>query len=292
MIYSFIGLGKPLAAVNNTLKNHIREYHKAHPGASLPLEPGGIFASDISRAAAFAGDNDMCVYMTIEDLLQKSDIIFIFLSDKALRSISLTIGKYIIKGKVFCHFSPAFGADILDFNSSNTYISMYLPRVFKDDEGHTVAKRIISEGYGRNLDKIKDIFSELSMDISFVSADEKLMYLTAASIARDMPLVLKYTAKRLAKYALASHGELCNELTDIMMQTPSDLNSYNAIDSEDVDFVQRQCEALKSLGMSDITDLFCSLSSISAKLAEPTEKTSKIVSVVSKTMEKNKTEAT
>lgn len=286
MIYSFIGLGKPLAAVNNTLRNHICEYHKSHPDSPLPLEPGGIFASDISRAAAFAGDNDMCVYVSIEDLLQKSDIIFVFLSDKALRSISVTIGKYIIKGKVFCHFSPAFGADILDFNSGNTYLSMYLPRVFKDDDGHTVAKSIIAEGYGRNLDKIKNIFSELCMDVSFVSADEKLMYHTAASIAKDMPLVLKYTAKRLAKYALASHGKLCDELTDIMMQTPSDLNSYNAIDSEDVDFVQRQCDALKSLGMSEITNLFCSLTSISAKLAEPTEKTDKISSIVSKAMDK------
>lgn len=282
MVYSFIGLGKPLAAVNNTLKNHIREYRKSHPGAAVPLKPGGVFASDISRAAAFAGDNDMCVYMTIDDLLQKSDIIFVFLSDKALRSISVTIGKYIIKGKVFCHFSPAFGADILDFNSSNTYVSMYLPRVFKDDDGHTVTKNIIAEGYGRNLEKLKSIFSELCINVSFVSPDEKLMYLTAASIARDMPVVLKYTAKRLAKYALASHGELCDELTDIMMQTPSDLNSYNPVEAEDVDFVHRQCDALKSLGMSEITNLFCSLTAISAKLADPSEKTDKILSVVSK----------
>ncbi len=284
MVYSFIGLGKPIAAVNNILKNHIRDYRRAHPGANMPLTPGGIFASDLSRAAAFAGDNDMCVYMSIEDLLQKSDIIFVFLSDKALKNISVTIGKYLIKGKIFCHFSPAFSADILDFNSNNTYLSMYLPVFSKDEQGHTVSNRIIAEGYGKNTDKLKDTFCELGIDMSFVSSDERLMYLTAVNIVKDMSVILKYTAKRLAKYALASHGELCDELTDIMLQTPSDLNSYSAIDAGDADFVSKQCKALKSLGINEITDLFCSLLKISSKLSEPGEAMDKIASIAAKTM--------
>mgnify|MGYP003308414284 CR=1 FL=1 len=85
MTYSFIGLGKPIAAVNNLLKASIKNYRKDHPGQIPILTPGGIFASDLTNAAAFAGDNDMCVYMTIEELLKNSDLVFVFINDKALK---------------------------------------------------------------------------------------------------------------------------------------------------------------------------------------------------------------
>ncbi len=286
MVYSFIGLGKPIAAVNNILKTKIREYRKQNPYRDCPLEAGGIYATDLSRAASFAGDNDMCVYVSIDELIGKSDIIFVFLTDKALKNIAVNLGRYIIKGKIFCHFNPAYSADIMDFNSANTYISMFIPHLLKDDEGHSYAKHIIAEGYGRNLEKLKDIFNNLSLDVSFITAEEKVMYLTAVNLCRDMNFVINAAAQRLTKYALASYRDLRDELIELVSQTPSDLNSYNPIEKGDVDFISRQCEMLKALGINDITDLYCSLLKISAQLSGNKENIENISHIIQKTLDK------
>jgi len=285
MTYSFIGLGKPIAAVNNLLKTHIKNYRRLHPGEIPLLTPGGIFASDLSKAAAFAGDNDMCVYMAIEDLLKSSDIVFIFLSDKSLKNISLTLGKHNAKGKIFCHFSPAYSADIMDYNSSNTYISMILPYITKDDDGRSFTNHIIAEGYGKNIDRLKDIFRLFQIDISFITREERLIYLTGVSLAKDMPIILKYASKRLIKYALASHTDLSNELMELSFEDPAQLSTYDAVNNSDTDFVQRQCDALKNLGIDEISKLYSSLLSISAGVSKSAEEADKFTKIVKHTLE-------
>lgn len=284
MTYSFIGLGKPIAAINNLLKTKIKNYRKTHPGEVTVLSPGGIFASDLSKAAAFAGENDMCVYMTIEELLKNSDLIFVFLSDKALNNISITLGKHSIKGKIFCHLSPAFTADILDFNSNNTYVSMLLPYVSKDDEGKSIAESIIAEGYGRGIETLKDVFKMFHIDISFVTSDEKIIFETATTLSKDMAVVLKYASQRLIKYSMASHSELSQKFMDLVFDDPSQFNTYNPIDAQDSHFVQRQCNALKNLGIDDITSLYCNLLKISG-LIHPSEESQKIMQTAKRTLE-------
>lgn len=284
MTYSFIGLGKPIAAVNTLLKTKIKNYRKNHPGEEPVLSPGGIFASDYSMAAAFAGENGMCAYLTIEELLKNSDLVFVFLSDKALKNISVTLGKYNAKGKIFCHFSSGFTADILDFNSNNTYVSMSFPYVIKDDDGKTTAEHIIAEGYGKSLDNLKDIFNMFQIDASFVTSDEKIIFETAASLSKDMAVILKYASQRLIKYSLASHGELCQKLMDLSFNDPAQLNTYNPVEAKDIDFVQRQCSALKNLGVDDITDLYCNLLKISTRIY-PSEESEKIVQTAKRTIE-------
>ena len=284
MTYSFIGLGKPIAAVNNLLKTHIKNFRLQNPGQIPLLPPGGIFASDYSMAAAFAGDNDMCAYMNIDDLLKNSDLVFVFLSDKALKSVSLNLGKHNPKGKIFCHFSPAYCADILDFNSNNTYVSMILPYITKDDEGHSFSNHIIAEGYGKQVDTLRDIFRIFQIDISFVTRDEKFIYLTGANMAKDMPIILKYASQRLIKYALASDADLAKELMDLAFEDAAQLNTYNAVTNSDVDFVYNQCEALKNLGIDDITNLYSSLLTICAEVEKTTDATQKIIKTAKRTM--------
>ena len=264
MKYSFIGLGKPVAAVNNLLKNHIKNYRLSHVGEEMPLEPGGVFSSNISAAANFAGENDMCVYPSLEELLLNSDIIFIFLSDKAIKSISLTLGKYDIKNKIFCHVCPAFNSDILDFNSKNSYMSWHFPYYTKDENDRTIPGCIIAEGYGKRIESFKEIASLLSVEIYFVSAEEKLMYQTAELVAKDLPLMLKYTSKRLIKYALGSHTRLSGELMEMAEKSPESFNSYNPVQKYDTDFIARQIDILENIGIDEITKLYASLISVAA----------------------------
>ena len=283
MKYSFIGLGKPIGAFNNLLRSHIKPYRMSHFGEEIPLEAGGVFSSNLSGAAAFAGDNDMCVYMSLEELLINSDIIFVFLSDKALRNISLSFGKHDVKNKIFCHFNPAYSADILDFNSRNTYISMCLPYFVKDKNNHTTGEHIIAEGYGKQLDKFKEALSLLNINCSFITQDEMLIYHTASFVARDMPIVLNYTAKRLMRYALASHTELSDKITSLVSDNPSILNTYNPIDAMDCDFVSKQCDALKCLGIDEITKLYLSLVNLCTQIdGSEAEEMQRISSIIKK----------
>ena len=282
MKYSFIGLGKPVAAVNNLLKNHIKNYRISHVGEEMPLEPGGVFSSNISAAASFAGENDMCVYPSLEELLINSDIIFIFLSDKAIKSISLTLGKHDIKNKIFCHVSPAYNADILDFNSKNSYMSWHFPYYIKDENDRTIPECIIAEGYGKRIEIFKEIMQLLSIKISFVSAEEKLMCQTAELVAKDLPLMLQYTSKRLIKYALASLGELSDDLMEMAEKSPESFNSYNPIQKDDADFVARQLDVLENLGIDEITKLYASLISVAAHTSIEQTKESERIKMLAK----------
>ena len=282
MKYSFIGLGKPIGAVNTILRSQIKSYRKAHFGEPLPLEAGGVFASNLSAAALFAGENDMCVYQTVEELLLNSDIIFVFLSDKALKSISLSFGKLDLKNKIFCHVSPAFSADILDFNSRNSYVSLFFPYFKKDEEGRTIPGRIIAEGYGKRLYSFKEALNALSIDFSFVTAQEKLMYITGATIAKDFPLMLEYTAKRLIKYSLSSDTELADELMEMAKINPMNLNSYNPAKEDNSNFALKQLEALENLGINDITRLYSSLLEISAHTKEEQSKETERIAMLAK----------
>lgn len=287
MRYSYIGLSKPIGAFNNLLTSHIKSYRKTHFGEAMPLEAGGVFSSNLSGAAAFAGDNDMCVYMSVEELLINSDIIFVFLSDKALKNISLTLGKHDVKNKIFCHFSPAYSADILDFNSKNTYISMCLPYFVKDNNNRTLPEYILAEGYGKQLESFKEALHTLNINSGFITPDEMLMYHTASLIAKDMPVILNYTAKRLIKYALASHRELSDKITDIISDNPNALSTYNPLTSQNCDFVLKQCQALDYLGIDEITKLYSSLLNICVQInGDETEEMQKILSIAKRTLEK------
>ncbi|MBQ6895162.1 MAG: hypothetical protein IJN40_06690 [Clostridia bacterium] len=278
MKYSFIGLSKPVASLNNLLKTHIKSYRLSHVGETLPLEPGGVFSSNLSAAASFAGENDMCVYLTLEELVASSDIIFIFLPDKSIKNISLTLGKFDARNKIFCHMSSAFTSDILDFNSKNTYISWHFPYFIKDENDHSLPGRIIAEGYGKKLDSFNEALGLLSINPFYVSAEEKLMYIAASTIAKDLPVMLEYTAKRLIKYALGGHTELSRELMEMAGNNPGALNSYNPIDKDDVDFLARQLDILDKIGIDEITRLYSSLSAVAACTKdEPSRETERIL---------------
>ena len=285
MKYSFIGLGKPIGAVNNLFKSQIKKYRLTHVGEEIPLEPGGVFSSNLSAAASFAGENDMCVYLTLEELLINSDIIFIFLPDKAIKTISLTLGKYDVKNKIFCHMSSAHAADILDFNSKNSYMSWHFPYFKKDEDEHSLPGRIIAEGYGKRIDAFKEALEVLEIETLFVSPEEKLMYIAALSIAKDLPLMLEYTSKRLIKYALGSHSTLSQELMEMVNTSPESFNSYDPVEKDDADFAAHQLDILQSLGIDEITRLYSSLLAVAARTKDTQTKESERIALLAKRRE-------
>ena len=262
MIYSFIGMGKPISVFNNTLKARIKNYKSEHGGTSPLLVPGGIYAADTSKAAMFAAENDMNLYVDVGDLLSKSDIIFLFLSDKALSFIASTLMKYPVKGKIFCHFSPSFRAGVLDFDSANTYACMHLPYYEKTAKGTDTFGRIMVEGYGKGIDSIAYALGELGLKCTLLNDEEMLMYRMAMSVSSNMTEILMRESRRMIKYSLASDKDLCNDILDIVQTNREMLNSDITGRITDDELVKEQCRILKRVGMNRFSDVYASLMSM------------------------------
>lgn len=259
MIYSFIGMGKPISVFNNTIKSCIAKYKSEHGGTPPLMVPGGIYAADTSKAALFAAENDLNLYVDVGDLLTKSDIVFLFLSDKALSYISSNLMKYPVRGKIFCHFSPSFGAKVLDFDSANTYACMHLPYYEKNSEGADTFSRVMIEGYGRKIDNIGYAFGELGIRCSFLNDEEMLMYRMALSASAKMTEILMRESGRMIKYALASDEGLCRDILDIVQTKREILNADITGRIIDDDLVKEQCRVLKSVGMDKFSDVYASM---------------------------------
>ncbi len=277
MVYSYIGASKQIYSFNNMLKHKIEADKRLKKSFVSPLETGGIYSGAAGTTAAIAGELDMSAYLSVRDVIEKSDIIFMFLSDKDLKNISGYLGRFKVKNKIFCHFSPAYSADILDFSSDNTYISMYMPYFVRDNENEPYPEHILAYGYGRRLDKFKEIMSELNISCSFVSSEEKLLCLTAVNMAREMPSTLTSTAQRLVKYSLATSPEISESIRRIMDENPKRLSGYDAVEADNKDFALTQCRLLANLGLSDITKMYISLLRVYIDSYEPTENRKRIM---------------
>ena len=178
--------------------------------------------------------------------------------------------------------SSAHTADILDFNSKNSYMSWHFPYFIKDENEHSYPGRIIAEGYGKRIEAFKEALDVLKIETFFVSPEEKLMYIAALSISKDLPLMLEYTSKRLIKYALGSYSDLSQELMEMTKTSPETFNSYDPVEKDDADFAARQLDILQKLGIDEITRLYSSLLAISAQTKDTPTKESQRIALLSK----------
>lgn len=277
MIYSYIGSSGQLASFDNMLKKKIEADKRQKNSFVSILEPGGVYSGNAGASASLAGEMDMCAYLSMRDAIEKSDIIFMFLSDGDLEKMSSYLARFKVRDKIFCHFSPAYSADVLDFSSDNTYVSMYIPYFERDNEDKSYPEYLIAYGYGRRLKKFKDLLSELGINCCFVSSEEKLLCLTAVNMAREMPTALTSTAQKLIKYSLASSPVLSESIRSIMDENPKRLSGYDAIEADNKDFALTQCKLLSDLGLADITKMYISLLRVYIDSYEPTENRKRIM---------------
>ncbi len=277
MVYSYFGASRQILSFNNMLKKKTDEDKRIKKSFVSILEADGIYAGTVDTTANLAGELDMCAYLNPKDVIEKADIIFIFLDDEDLKKISDYLGRFNVRDKIFCHFSPAYTAKILDFSPANTYISMYLPYLVEDNASEAYPEHIIASGYGRRLADFKKVFTELGIDCSFVSPEEKLLCLTAVNMVREMPAALTATAQRLVKYALATSPDMSEGIRRVMSENPHMLNGYDAIKEDNEDFALTQCQLLANVGLNDITKMYISLLKVYTDSFEPTENRKRVM---------------
>lgn len=259
MVFSYLGLSKPLTVVNEAIMSYIGAYYKKHGRISAPLTPGGVYGTDISAVANFAAANDMCAYITADEMIRKSDIIFCFLPDKAIRTLAQSLRGHGIRNKIFCHFTPAFDANILDFGTDNTYISFFIPVYQHMQTGKIKPKHIFAEGYGDRFDEVTYIAEMLDIPLTLISTEDKAIYLTAANFLNDFSTYIEQAAKKLMRISLYSRPELADTIFKQYKSQDHTLNSYDPIKGGNVRFLENQSDMLSALGLKDVSTLFGSL---------------------------------
>ncbi len=256
MKYSFVGMSWPMKAVNSILRKRISEFRRKYPGETPPLEPVGIFSPNVTQAALFAGDNDMEIHYTFFDVLNSSDIIFVFLGDKSLENLSLSFNKYDIKGKILCHASPAFTGDVLNVNSYNTYASMLITSGAEKESADSGFGPLLLEGRGRRFDEFKSSLDFLGIEYHVVTAEEKRVYLTGINFIKDFPPIMEEIGRRLIRMSLAGIPDVRDEIIENVNSCISEITSYNALENDNKDYLNHQKDLMKSIGVESLSRLF------------------------------------
>ncbi len=258
MRFSYLGLNEPINLINPSLFSFIRSFRHKEPMLP-PLTPSGVYALNLEETARFAANNEMAVYTSATQLIKSSDIIFCFLPDKALKGLASDLRGHGIKGKIFCHFSPAFNADILDFGEDNTYASFFIPSFEKLTDGKLKPSDMFIEGYGDRYDEILYVCKILGIPFHEINKNDKLMYLTAISMLTDFKDFIEEASKKLLKISLYNNYDLYEEILVKYKSKNHILNHYDPTNADDVRTIEAQSDLLSSIGIDDVSALYASL---------------------------------
>ena len=111
MRIGFIGAGK----VGFTFGRYIaekRELVREKTDGALCLEVGGYFSASRQSAELAAEFTETCVYDSLEQLCEYSEIIFLTVPDGQIGEVWKSIKDLDIRGRIICHASGAMTSDI------------------------------------------------------------------------------------------------------------------------------------------------------------------------------------
>jgi len=258
MRFSYLGLSEPVNLVNDALFSCIRSFRHKEPMLQ-PLNPSGVYTSDFNATAKFASQNEFATYTQVMPFIKNSDIIFCFLPDTALKGLANDLRGHGIKNKIFCHFSPAFNADVLDFGEENTYASFYIPTLKKLPNGSFQPSDVFIEGYGDRYDEIFYVCSILGIKLHEISKKDKLMYISAMTMLTDFQSYIENASKKLLKISLYNDYSLYEDILSKYKNDEYVINNYDPVVTSDIRTINAQKELFDSIGLDDVSTLYASL---------------------------------
>ena len=258
MKFSYLGMEAPMQEVSGALMAHIRECRREYP-IMAPLTPDGVFSPDTQKAATFAVQNEMAVYTSAIDMIKNADVIFCFLPERGLKSFAEDMRSRGITGKIFCHFCPAFNADVLMFDARNTYVSFFIPLYHKLGDGTLRAEHVFVEGFGPRYDEVGVVAKLLGISLTSIDKDSKLIYLSAANFLNDFKKHIDHCAQKLMRVGLYNTPALADEIFQKSNHPDYILSSYDAASSSNLKFVHAQSDMFSAIGLDDVSSLFGAL---------------------------------
>lgn len=281
MKFSFLGLSKPASKVCDALLETIKDYRIKMSGATSPLIPGGVYVPNLEICTAFASSKDLAVYISIGDLVEKSDVIFTFLPDSTFKNLHKSFRRYDIKGKIFCHFNPEYDAENLDFGPDNTYVSILLPAI-KKNGAIDLSYGIIMQGYGERFDEFLGVIETLGIKVKCLNSDEKCLYQGAVNIMKNVPKLAVESSKKLVRSVLGSDCDIVKLFDDVKISDEYIMPSNSPCEKGDTEYIDMQKKLMKSMGLEDSQVFYATL--LLAKVLDSVPDSSQTIKDIAKSI--------
>lgn len=254
MVFSYLGLSNPINEINTLITASLSRFRKQNGLVAPSLSPGGVFSNNLSETASFASETNMAIYTSAQDLFRKSDIIFVFVPDSALRTLASSLRGHGIRDKIICHFSHGYDASVLDFDHMNTYVSI-MHMSTPDGSENVWAAEGYGEGFGNFLDSLKSV----GINVTSISSNAKSLLLAGLNIATKMPEMIAEISENLIKKAFESDPPIGEKLMDNRLNADV---SFGHI--RNLKLINNQKAVLTSQGLNDAGIIYGAYLSVAA----------------------------
>jgi predicted short-subunit dehydrogenase-like oxidoreductase (DUF2520 family) len=142
--------------------------------------------------------------LTIEEIVKKSDIIFITVVDGAIMAVGDYITQYDLKGKIVCHCSGALSSEVFsNIDKQGAYRYSVHPLFAcssKENSYKDISNALFTiEGSVEKLSIVKQLVEDCGNKVTIIKAEDKVKYHAAAVMASNQMIGLLKCATDLLK---------------------------------------------------------------------------------------------
>lgn len=182
----------------------------------------GYYSKSIESAKDAAFFTKSNYFKDVEELIDKSDTIFITTPDGVIKDVWDSIKQLSIKNKIICHCSGSLSSKIFsNIEEYNSYgYSIHPMFAFSDKyNSHKKLKEafITLEGSNEYLDKMKNLFESLGNKVQIISSENKAKYHAASVFASNQVIGLIKTSVDLLKQCGFDDSNALEALSPLML---------------------------------------------------------------------------
>ena len=173
----------------------------------------------ISGFSSRSNNTEDFEFLSCAELLRRSDVIFITVTDTAIPQIWNEIRHMDLTDKIICHCSGSVSSEIFEGANPETVCSVHPMMAF--NSRHTsieaVSKAFFTiEGGKTAVDKVSEILSICNNEFKVITSENKAKYHAAACFASNFVVSVCYEAVKLLTECGFNKDEALKALTPLM----------------------------------------------------------------------------
>lgn len=216
---------------------------------------GGYYSLSPESAAWAAAFTQTKQFKNLEDIISSSDMIFFTVPDDQIKSV-WEEARPFVSGKIIAHCSGIHSSKIFSDIERTGSMAYSIHPLCAISDKETSWERLDStlftiEGDARNISKIQDIFLQMGNRTRIISADDKVQYHAAASLASNHMTAVFFMAQNLLLDCGFSEAEAREELYKLAKGNLENIQVQGCVSSltgpierNDIDTVKMHLSAL------------------------------------------------
>lgn len=220
------------------------------------LDVVGYYSKSQESAIKAAEFTNSSYFNSIEELINKSDVIFITTPDRIIKEVWDNINKDIIKNKIICHCSGSLSSEIFSNIEDHKAYGYSIHPLFAISDKYNSHKTlneafITIEGHERYLEFFQELFLKLGNKVKIISKENKDKYHAAATIVSNQVIALAKVGIDLLYSFGFSKEEAQEALYPLMLNNVQNIGKKGIINSltgpverGDVDTIKRHLNCL------------------------------------------------